>query len=531
MQNVLLGIDKVTTWMGQAFSWLILGLTAMMTWEILSRRFLDRPHAWTFDAQIQMYGILFMTAGAYTLAKSGHVRGDVLYGFFRRACRRRSTSSCTSSSSSPGSSRSSGRAGSTRASPGSSASAARSCSRGRPSTRSRRSSPSPARSWRSRGSPRSSAACICLRTGEWPSRKEDVVEVDVDKLKELVHVKDEDLAKLDELVVEQQAKQQGEGERRVKIRKELIFGFTLMALIILATAIALPAPWKWASGHYGLFMLCMVVVTIMLGFPTAFTLMGMGVIFTFIAYRSQAGSAVALQQTLDLMVQRTYAVMTNDVLISVPLFVFMGYLVERAALIERLFKALHLAIGRLPGSLAVATLVTCAVFATATGIVGAVVTLMGLLAYPAMLRAKYDVKLSAGVITAGGCLGIIIPPSVLLILYGATASVSVVQLYAGAFFPGIMLAGLYVAYVIIRAIINPSLAPKPPPEETRVDAAGVGARSSRAARGRSRCPRIAGALVSGRSAVPRRTLAAQLALALLPAAVRRARRSRPSTPP
>ncbi len=147
----------------------------------------------------------------------------------------------------------------------------------------------------------------------------------------------------------------------------------------------------------------------------------------------------------------------------------MGYLVERAALIEKLFKALHLAIGRIPGSLAVATLVTCAVFATATGIVGAVVTLMGLLAYPAMLRAKYDVKMSAGVITAGGCLGIMIPPSVLLILYGATASVSVVQLYAGAFFPGIMLAGLYVAYVIIRSISTRSLAPKPPPEETRVD--------------------------------------------------------------
>jgi TRAP-type mannitol/chloroaromatic compound transport system permease large subunit len=220
------------------------------------------------------------------------------------------------------------------------------------------------------------------------------------------------------------------------IRKELIFGFTLMALIILATAIAMPLPWKWSQGHYGLFMLAMVVVTIMLGFPTAFTLMGMGVIFTFIAYRWQSGSAVALQQTLDLMVQRTYAVMTNDVLIAVPLFVFMGYLVERAALIERLFKSLHLAIGRIPGSLAVATLATCAVFSTATGIIGAVVTLMGLLAFPAMLRAGYDVKLSAGVITAGGTLGILIPPSVLLILYGATASVSVVQLYAGAFFPG-----------------------------------------------------------------------------------------------
>ena len=314
----------------------------------------------------------------------------------------------------------------------------------------------------------------------------------------------------------------------MKIRKELIFGFTLMAVIILATAIALPAPWKWANGHYGLFMLAMVVVAIMLGFPTAFTLMGMGVIFTFIAYRSQAGSAVALQQTLDLMVQRTYAVMTNDVLISVPLFVFMGYLVERAALIEKLFKALHLAIGRIPGSLAVATLVTCAVFATATGIVGAVVTLMGLLAFPAMLRARYDVKLSAGVITAGGTLGIMIPPSVLLILYGATASVSVVQLYAGAFFPGIMLAGLYVLYVIVRAIINPSLAPKPPPEETRVtqppwsmQLSGVSP-SARSPRSPARSRRAAPAFRGGRS---RRSSGSRSSLRCS-----WPRRSRPSTP-
>ena len=151
-----------------------------------------------------------------------------------------------------------------------------------------------------------------------------------------------------------------------------------------------------------------------------------------------------MTQTLDLMVQRAYAVMSNDVLISIPLFVFMGYLVERANLIEKLFRSLHLALTRIPGSLAVATLVTCAVFATATGIVGAVVTLMGLLALPAMLRAGYNVKISAGVITAGGCLGILIPPSVMLIVYGATAGVSVVKLYAGAFFPGIMLAGLYI---------------------------------------------------------------------------------------
>jgi TRAP-type mannitol/chloroaromatic compound transport system permease large subunit len=176
---------------------------------------------------------------------------------------------------------------------------------------------------------------------------------------------------------------------------------------------------------------------------------------------------LAVQQTLDLMVQRAYSVMSNDVLISIPLFVFMGYLIERANLIEKLFKSMHLAMARLPGALAVATIVTCAIFATATGIVGAVVTLMGLLALPAMLRAGYSVQLSAGAITAGGCLGILIPPSVMLIVYGATAGVSVVKLYAGAFFPGLMLATLYVLYVVILAKWKPHLAP-PMSAEDRV---------------------------------------------------------------
>ncbi|MFP5483586.1 MAG: TRAP transporter large permease subunit, partial [Gammaproteobacteria bacterium] len=161
-------------------------------------------------------------------------------------------------------------------------------------------------------------------------------------------------------------------------------------------------------------------------------------------------------------------VMTNDVLISVPLFVFMGYLVERANLIEKLFKSLHLAMARLPGALGVATLVTCAIFATATSIVGAVVTLMGLLAMPSMMKAGYDTKMAAGAITAGGCLGILIPPSVLLIVYGATAGVSVVQLYAGAFFPGLMLTGMYIAYIMIRAKINPKCAPPLSEEDRKV---------------------------------------------------------------
>ena len=239
----------------------------------------------------------------------------------------------------------------------------------------------------------------------------------------------------------------------MKIRKELYFGLTFMALVVIGAATLLLSVDKITDGHLGLLMLCLVVTAIMLGFPTAFTLMGMGMIFAWLAFNRDT------TKTLDLMVQAAYKTMASDVLIAIPLFVFMGYLVERANLIEKLFKSLHLAMARVPGSLAVATLVTCAIFATATGIVGAVVTLMGLLAVPAMLRAGYSVPLSAGAITAGGCLGILIPPSVLLIVYGATAGVSVVQLYAGAFFPGLMLTGLYIVYVIIVAKIKPAWAP------------------------------------------------------------------------
>ncbi len=239
----------------------------------------------------------------------------------------------------------------------------------------------------------------------------------------------------------------------MKIRKELWFGFIIMGLIIAGTATMLLSADKITNGHLGLMMLGLVVVAIMLGFPTAFTLMGMGMIFTWIAYEENTS------KTLTLMVQSAFKVMGNDVLISIPLFVFMGYLVERANLIEKLFKSLHLAMARVPGSLAVATIFTCAVFATATGIVGAVVTLMGLLAFPQMIKGGYDVRVGAGAITAGGCLGILIPPSVMLIVYGATAGVSVVQLYAGALFPGLMLAGLYIVYVVLLAKLKPNLMP------------------------------------------------------------------------
>ncbi|WP_375157461.1 TRAP transporter large permease subunit [Bradyrhizobium sp. RDT46] len=217
----------------------------------------------------------------------------------------------------------------------------------------------------------------------------------------------------------------------------------------------------------GMLMLGLFIFIIMLGFPIAFTLMAMGVSFGYYAYYTP-GQDFFQNRIFTLLVQKTFEVTSSDVLVAVPLFLFMGYLIERANILDRLFYSLQLSMKNVPGALAVATLITCAMFATATGIVGAVVTLMGLLALPAMLRAGYDTKLSAGVVCAGGCLGILIPPSILLIVYAATAGVSAVKLYAAAFFPGFLLAGLYVLYAMSRAIINPALAPKLPPEQTNV---------------------------------------------------------------
>ena len=214
------------------------------------------------------------------------------------------------------------------------------------------------------------------------------------------------------------------------------------------------------------FMLGIFIFTILLGFPICFTLMAMGVAFGYYAYYdAERMQSIFDNQIFDLFVNQTYSVMANDVLTAVPLFLFMGYIVERANVVDRLFTTLQIAMRRMPGSMAIAALATCAMFATATGIVGAVVTLMGLLAFPAMLKARYDTSFSAGVICAGGCLGILIPPSIMLIVYSATSNVSVVKLYAGAIIPGFMLAGLYILYVIGRATLNPSLAPKPKEED------------------------------------------------------------------
>ena len=207
-------------------------------------------------------------------------------------------------------------------------------------------------------------------------------------------------------------------------------------------------------------MLASFIVFIALGFPIAFTLMALGIMFGFNAFYTP-GQEFWDNRIFYLFTQNTFSVMNNDVLISIPLFLFMGYIIERANILDKLFLSLQVGLRFLPGSMAVAALVTCTLFATATGIVGAVVTLMGLIALPSMLKAGYDQKLSTGTIAAGGTLGILIPPSILLIVYAATASVSVVRLYAAALIPGLVLAGLYVLYVVGRATFNPSLCPKP----------------------------------------------------------------------
>ncbi|WP_454616512.1 TRAP transporter large permease [Bradyrhizobium cenepequi] len=217
----------------------------------------------------------------------------------------------------------------------------------------------------------------------------------------------------------------------------------------------------------GLLMLVLIVVVIMMGFPTAFTLMGLGMFFGFFAYH-RGGEAWGDNHIFDLMVQRTYGAMTNDVLISIPLFVLMGYVMERGALVDKMFYSIQLAFRRVPASLAVATLIVCTFWGIASGLVGAVVVLMGVIAFNPMLKAGYDVKLASGVITAGGTLGILIPPSVMIIVYAAVAGQSVVKLYAATMFPGFFLALLYLVYVIGWALLNPKIAPKLPESETRV---------------------------------------------------------------
>jgi len=216
----------------------------------------------------------------------------------------------------------------------------------------------------------------------------------------------------------------------------------------------------------GLTMLGLIIVVIMLGFPTAFTLMGLGMMFGFIAFYDPAIPWYD-NRIFDLMVQRAFGAMTNETLLSIPLFVLMGSVMERGALVDRMFNSVRLAFRGVPGSLAVTTLVICTFWGIASGLVGAVVVLMGVIAMRPMLNAGYDVRMASGVITAGGTLGILIPPSVMIIVYAAVAGQSVVKLYAAAMFPGFFLAFLYLVYVIGWAMIDPKVAPKLPIEQMR----------------------------------------------------------------
>jgi TRAP-type mannitol/chloroaromatic compound transport system permease large subunit len=195
--------------------------------------------------------------------------------------------------------------------------------------------------------------------------------------------------------------------------------------------------------------------------------MGLGMVFGYLAFWAP-GQHWYDNNIFDLMVHRTYGVMTNDTLLSVPLFVFMGYIMERAALVDRMFHSVQLAFRRVPASLAVTTLMVSAFWGIASGIVGAVVVLMGVIALRPMLKAGYDVRLASGTITAGGTLGILIPPSVMLIVYAAVAGESIVKLYAAAMLPGFFLTFLYLVYILGWALINPKIAPKLSPDDYRV---------------------------------------------------------------
>jgi tripartite ATP-independent transporter DctM subunit len=206
----------------------------------------------------------------------------------------------------------------------------------------------------------------------------------------------------------------------------------------------------------GFVALAVLFIAIFIGFPIAFTLIAVALIFGYIALD---------QVVLHLMVLQIFSVMRDPTLASVPFFLFMGYLLEQAGLMERLFRGIQLMLASVRGSLYLAVLITATIFAAATGIVGSSVTLLGVMAAPAMKRSGYDVRLSAGTIAAGGTLGILIPPSVMLIVMGPVVGVPATDLFAAAVIPGLMLAGLYIIYTLVRSYLNPKLGPALPPEE------------------------------------------------------------------
>ena len=417
MRSFIFFADQLSTSVGKAFSWCIVILMGGTCYEVFMAKAFNAPTLWNFDFSLQMYGAIFMMAGAYTLSTEAHVRGDVIYRLFKPrtqgyidlvlyfifffpgvialafygyeyaslAWKIKETSW---------------------------------------------NSPAQIQIYMAKslipaagilliiqGISEVCRSIICIQSGHWPARM--VVAEETEKI--LMRTsQDED--------------------------QKMLFSLTNPEIAIL--------------------MMVIFLFAVLLGFPIAFTLMAMGVGFGYYAYFDPTRMEHLLDNRIfQLFVQNTYTVMDNTVLTAVPLFLFMGYLVERAGIVSRLFFAIRLACHGLPASMAVAALITCALFSTATGIIGAVVTLMGLLAWPAMVKAGYDKKFASGVICSGGCLGILIPPSIMLIVYSVIAQLSPLRLFAAAIFPGLMLAGLYILYAITRAYLNPSLAPKPPAEE------------------------------------------------------------------
>jgi tripartite ATP-independent transporter DctM subunit len=213
----------------------------------------------------------------------------------------------------------------------------------------------------------------------------------------------------------------------------------------------------------GLVMLLVLLGAIFIGVPISFTLLFLAFIFGYIGM----GHSV-----FDLAYFQTIGMMKDELLAAVPLFIFMGFITEQAGLMERLFTAFRLLLAPVRGALYLVVVLTATVFAMATGIVGAAVTVLGIMASPIMIKSGYDARLSAGAITAGGTLGVLIPPSVMLIVMGPVLGVSVADLYAAAFGPGFLLAGMYVGYLMVRSILNPKLGP-PVPMEERVHSLGV----------------------------------------------------------
>ena len=456
-QALLRVIDQISYWSGKAFAWLIVALTFVVSIEVFKRYILNAPTAWIFDLNNMLYGTLFMMCGAYTLRSAGHVRADFVYIYLQpRAQAGARSRACIFCSSSPASSGSSMRATATPPIPGASREHSNVTAEGPPIYHFKTVIPIAGALVMLQGLAEIVRCIVCIRTGAWPARLDDVEEIDVieTQLSHSEYVDEESRLRRDGDGARDRRRRappqrhgRGRGARESDQRRR--------------------AEQAMSDPVLGLTMLGLIVVAIMMGFPTAFTLMGLGMIFGYIAFWDPAQHWWQ-NRIFDLMVQRTYGVMTNDTLLSVPLFVFMGYIMERAALVDRMFHSVQLAFRRVPASLAVTTLLVCAFWGIASGIVGAVVVLMGVIALRPMLNAGYDVRLASGAITAGGTLGILIPPSVMLIVYAAVAGQSIVKLYAAAMLPGFFLTFLYLVYILGWAIINPKIAPKLPPDQYRV---------------------------------------------------------------